>query len=83
MNKMPRNQKGTAKKNKIDLSLISQADFTEEREIQQYILTFANLLEPVKFRFEKLFLELEQNNMELQATFQNLLNKLTECIEQE
>nr|CCQ19169.1 conserved hypothetical protein [Cotesia sesamiae Kitale bracovirus] len=80
---MPRNQKGTAKKNKIDLSLISQADFTEEREIQQYILTFANLLEPVKFRFEKLFLELEQNNMELQATFQNLLNKLTECIEQE
>lgn len=82
MNKMFRYKKGPAKKNKIDPSLISQADFTEEREILQYILTFTDLLKRVKFRFEKLFVELKQNNMELRATFQNLLNKLTdECIE--
>ncbi|XP_044597038.1 uncharacterized protein LOC123273653 [Cotesia glomerata] len=79
MNKMFRYKQGPAKKNKIDPSSISQADFTEEREIQQYLLMFTDLLKPVTSQFKELFVELKQNNIELQATLQNLVNKLTEC----
>ncbi|CAD6244504.1 GSCOCT00014320001.2-RA-CDS [Cotesia congregata] len=76
---MSRRKRGPTKKNKIDSSSISQADFTEEREIQQHHLMFTDLLKPVTSYFEELLIELKQRNMESQATLQNLLNKLTEC----